>query len=569
MNLKSYPRIITEIFRHCIDRFPVAVAYITALTVLLLININEEDLFSERLFVVLSYYLSVGYMLSLTLHLWQEETTNKYRVIAVNVVAHLILIVDAVYLYSLPESQTFLEQGISHAAAILALWLSMFFLSFLKEKDNVASWNFAMRLVSQFAVSHVVGFIMFGGLSLLTASFSHLFGMDIDGDCYANLSVLFCLYLPSLLFLGLIPHGEAKHDRTPAVSKFMNGVMHYLFLPLIGCYLLVLYVYACRILYLWKLPDGWVSWLVVALMAGCIGVELGLYPARKKEHKRFDEFIARWLPMVILPLLVLMTIGIVRRFHDYGISINRLYLATLNAWFYMVCIGLFITRAKRINWITISFSAIFLITSALPVNYVSITHKVIFHSIKNELLALGAKNLPLSKEEYREFMNKIPEEKAEMICSRLEYMVSWFGRESVADIADKDIYFWSSWQHADSASVSYSYANYSAYIEEKTEIEIPKGYSRMLNLEYESTKPFACDYDGIVKFVVSTENGGENDTIYMNIKQIKQIEQPYRTPVLMRCSSSGSVFMLMRYDIPLYKDDKNTRLEFSGWLFKK
>ena len=91
----------------------------------------------------------------------------------------------------------------------------------------------------------------------------------------------------------------------------------------------------------WELPTGWVSWLIVALMTVCIAIQFGLYPARLENNKRFDNWIARWMPVLILPLLLLMTIGIVRRFNDYGITVNRLYLATLNGWFYFVCIGLF------------------------------------------------------------------------------------------------------------------------------------------------------------------------------------------------------------------------------------
>ena len=53
-----------------------------------------------------------------------------------------------------------------------------------------------------------------------------------------------------------------------------------------------------------------------------------------------------------------MTIGIIRRFNDYGVTINRLYLITLNVWCYFVCITLILIKAKRINWIPVSFSII-------------------------------------------------------------------------------------------------------------------------------------------------------------------------------------------------------------------
>ena len=144
-------------------------------------------------------------------------------------------------------------------------------------------------------------------------------------------------------------------------------------MPLLALYLIVLYVYGIRILVRWELPDGGVGWLVSVLMVGCVVVELGLYPLmRSGEAKPFERWIVRWLPVLILPLLLLMTVGIARRLSDYGITPLRLYLLTFNLWCYAVCIGLFVGRARRIRWIMTSLAAVFLLTSVLPVNFTSV-----------------------------------------------------------------------------------------------------------------------------------------------------------------------------------------------------
>lgn len=205
----------------------------------------------------------------------------------------------------------------------------------------------------------IIGLILWAGISLLLFSLHQLFDIHFSGKCYAYIYYLCSITLALILFLGLLPQGEDKHNREPHSSEFLNGIIHYLFLPLTAGYLTVLYMYAARILVSWELPTGWVSWLIVALMTVCIAIQFGLYPKRLEENKRFDNWIARWMPVLILPLLLLMTIGIVRRFNDYGITVNRLYLATLNGWFYFVCIGLFAIKARRINWIPISFAIIF------------------------------------------------------------------------------------------------------------------------------------------------------------------------------------------------------------------
>lgn len=201
------------------------------------------------------------------------------------------------------------------------------------------------------------------------------------------------IYVP---VLGLLPQKQEKHNTRPLQHSFLNGVIHYLFLPLTGGYLIVLYIYALRILINWELPIGWVSWLVITLMTGCIVIEFGLYPSRMAQQKRTDNLIARWLPLFVLPLLFLMTIGIIRRFNDYGVTINRLYLITLNIWCYFVCITLIIIKAKRISWIPISFSLVFLLTSVLPVNYASITRQIIQKEVNQTIIHQNPMQIYLS-----------------------------------------------------------------------------------------------------------------------------------------------------------------------------
>ena len=72
----------------------------------------------------------------------------------------------------------------------------------------------------------------------------------------------------------------------------------------------------------------------------------------------------------------------------------RLYLITFNIWCYIVCIGLSLNKARRINWIPVSFSVIFLLTSVLPVNYASITRNKLRSDIENELEKSGISSLP-------------------------------------------------------------------------------------------------------------------------------------------------------------------------------
>ena len=355
--------------------------------------------------------------------------------------------------------------------------------------------------------------------------------------------------LPLLMFLGLLPEGERKHDRVPQPTAFLHNILHYLFLPLAGLYLLVLYVYAGTIIARWELPDGWVSWLVTALMAGIIGIEGGLYPSRVKSHKPVDERIARWLPLLTLPLLVLMTVGIGRRFLDYGITLNRLYLATLNVWFYFVCIGLAVGKARRISWIPISFSLVFLLTSVLPVNYAGITRNVLREDVKE---ALGDKR-NLSEAQYEAWLQSLPKEEARAVEDKLHYLQDCFGEESIQDLVKDGVSYRRVMAEEEPGTESLDFEQTG-----NVTTDIPKGYSRLTFFQYDDRLRNDTP-------VLSVPLGQTGDSLRLPIDSLRRWEERGRLPLLR--TIGGNAFYLTRYHIFIDKKGHEMAADISGYLF--
>ena len=161
---------------------------------------------------------------------------------------------------------------------------------------------------------------------LLLKSFDMLFGLFVPNKIYADVAVLCGTLIAPVLFLLLIPSKSEKYDNSIIMSRFGLGVLHYLFIPLLAAYCIVLYGYAFKIIILWSLPVGWVSYLVSALMLGTVLVIALLYPVQfSGEEKKIDRIVFRWLPFIVLPPLLLMTVGICRRVGDYGIQGYILY----------------------------------------------------------------------------------------------------------------------------------------------------------------------------------------------------------------------------------------------------
>lgn len=566
MKLSATPQAIVKAFRMCVKRFPVSAAYITALSIFLIFNIIDEgELLDDSLIGAVSYYLSVGFVLSLTLHLWQEEEKKQRTILIVNMVAHLVLLADAIYIYHvLEDSNSYhYEVWVAHAAIIFSLLLSLFFLSFFKEKDNIASWNFTMNILVNLFICHFIGEVMWGGFSLLLSSFNFLFHIDFDSKWYMVIGVLTGLLLSSWLFLGRIPNGENKHDRTPVDSGFLNAVMRFLFLPLVGLYTIVLYIYAIQILVKWELPNGWMSWLVVASMVGLIIIEFGLYPVRKAQNRKADNLIARYLPVAILPLLLLMTVGIIRRFNDYGITINRLYLITLNLWFYFVCITLFQTKARRINWITISFALIFLLTSAFPINYFSITRNCMDSKIRKMLYStdmIRVRKFPLNERQYKHLLHILTKEEAVELNDKMRYMREYFGSH-YTDAYVKDtteVYFYYDFL-SDTPSQSTIVENY--YIGNGCEdfaIDISEGYEKIFRV-YTPTVTVPSNQN-IVQLVAEFR-GEALDTVFVNLDTLRAHEHSMPAPFPLPCASNHNIYMVTHFSISPLNDSRTNKVE--------
>lgn len=548
-----------------LKRFPITLFFTIALTCYLCYFVSNHDE-NKKLNWIIGYYLSVGTLLSLTLHLWCEEMKRIIPKIAVQAGMHLLLILDTIYLYSYSYEKSFTEIGIAHGAGILAIGLSVFFLSFFKEKNDIPSWNFALSSITACVTANVIGCIMSGGICFLILSVHKLFDLSIDSTCYLYIVILCNVCLSMFLFLGLLPQKQEKHNTRPLQHSFLNGVIHYLFLPLTGGYLIVLYIYALRILINWELPIGWVSWLVITLMTGCIVIEFGLYPSRMAQQKRTDNLIARWLPLFVLPLLFLMTIGIIRRFNDYGVTINRLYLITLNIWCYFVCITLIIIKAKRISWIPISFSLVFLLTSVLPVNYASITRQIIQKEVNQTIIRQKPMlNLPLSQEQYNQWLKTFSSEQARQINEKFIYLYEWFGKESICQWIDEDASLYMLRTEFEDKQENQPTVSYSGTIASEATISIPDGYQKLQSIH----RYQIIDHKEQDK-IIAVSLTQDNDTVYIDQQTIESLSQRKKgemPPTQLNCNSSQKAFLLTSFSIE--KTEENIEVSIDGYLFSK
>lgn len=447
-------------------RFQAGTMLVLLQTILLLVSINCNDVeISYRFWM----FFTTGALISVSTVLWIEERFKHLTTLAISLIA---IILWGMYCYYLPEKEKEIHTGkwLEIMVMSVSIAASILILPFLKTNRDREFWNFSINTIQQAGLAFLYGFILFLGLSLAVLGVNTLFGTAIEDKIYGNLASV-CLALFSPLYLmSNIPVGENKFEFSIYHPKVLKTLSINIFIPILFIYAVILYAYLIKIVVIWELPNGWVSWLVSALALGGLFVTTITYPIREQENNKILSFIERRMGYIILPLLALMSLGIFRRIGDYGMTINRGYILLLNIWFYGIYIYLIISKSKHIKWILTSMMVIAISSSINLFGVASYTRQ----SLVEEISTLFEK--PMSADEARAALDTMSNKDKDRLKSTLLYLHKHFGHQSVQpffkDTVSDD--YWSFLNEIglkDSDFRNWELVNYDAAGELQTEIK--------------------------------------------------------------------------------------------------
>ena len=434
-----FKRMVDSFIKGC-RRFPLAILLLFCWAVGAIIMHHLERAYGyhmpniQKFEFFIAYYFPAAALLVTAFTLYREANPARplNRFVA-PVTSVLWLAFCIIMTVSMPISRT---DGIMLGTLIVAIIITTATLAFYHYKDDREFWRLIMGAIIAAVVAGIGAGIFFGGLQLLLIGVETLFGISFYSEITLDIIIVCYMFICPVVWLQMLPSLTPNDERTIKMPRFLGGLLHFLFMPLVGAYLITLYIYLLKIIFIWELPEGMVSYLVTALMAGTIAILFCLYPTRFEEGHRFDKLVARWLPILTLPLLILMTVGIVRRLSDYGLTMPRLYVLTFNLWCYGVCLWLVKCKGSRVIWIPVSFAAVLFVTSVGPQNYSNLAKAWIKHEVRT---ALKGKKLPLNERDYDQlFKSKTPERRR--LLDQLAYLSANYQPGDLTDIMDSTAY---------------------------------------------------------------------------------------------------------------------------------
>lgn len=338
-------------------RFPLAVAFavvsIAAIIADTLASSNQESLIREHI----AECSQIGFFLSAAAVVWSESLRRSKVYFQCGAFVVTALLFAA---WQMAKTDEFMYV----CAAALAL---LFFLPCLKGHSLKVSHSYTTAVLRGAIFAALVSLCMLVLLFIVWITIDDLFNVRRSYDANLVAMQLLCIFLPNILFLSRMPSVD-DDSNVPGISAKL--AKNLLLLPALG-YMAILYAYEIMIVAEWELPKKPITWMVTGIVAVVLFIVFGMqgYLAddnAKPSSVNLARLARRWLPVMLLPLLALMSVSIAYRIGQYGLTPSRLYAVAFNLWAYGAALYLIFNRNAQFTKLAAAFAGIFLAVSVVP-----------------------------------------------------------------------------------------------------------------------------------------------------------------------------------------------------------
>ena len=292
------------------------------------------------------------------------------------------------------------------------------FAAFIREKSEVSFWQYNKNLFINFIVTLIFTGVLTLGVILALLAVQNLFNIDFREQFYAETAIVLGIVGNTLIFLLFNDNGLKYLETStpyPVVLKFFT---QFILIPLLLLYAVILYFYSGKILITWELPQGWVSYLILAYsMIGILALLL-VHPLKNDSARSWVKIFSQVFYYSLIPLIVLLFTAIFTRILEYGYTEPRYYVLLLAVWLLTVQLYFIFYNKATIKFIPMSLFAFGIFALLFPgLNSFAIAKR----SQKNQLEQILESNQLLHNGKIL-FDKKIPSEVAESISDKFEFL---------------------------------------------------------------------------------------------------------------------------------------------------
>lgn len=426
--MKEKLRSLTEKLKITVFSYPIvlAMAAIMASTIIYMIETEHsmvKEFWPVRIIIVSALGISLLFALTML-----AQRTGKQLWGALGI----MFLVG--YYFLLPETEAGFTQ--MHLFMVIPTFILSHLLvavaPFTGKQPEANFWQYNKNLFVNLFLTTVFTGVLTGGVELAIVAVDQLFNMNFDGKLYAEVFFALSVVGSVLIFLLFDEKGIEyleKDSKYPVVLKFFT---QFILIPLLLIYVVILYFYSAKIVFRWELPQGWVSYLVLAYSIVGILALLLVHPLKDDSAKSWVKIFGKLFYFSLLPLLALLFTAIFTRLLEYGFTEPRYYVLLLAIWLLSVVMYFILAKRPTIRFIPLSlflfgfFSLVFPYLNTFSVSKRSQKHELEKVLQANKLLVNGK----------IDFDRPVPAELAYSISDKFEYLSERFEYDYLRSLTD-------------------------------------------------------------------------------------------------------------------------------------
>jgi len=378
---------ITAKVIQAVKRFPFALlaALIATFSALGLIEVEFNDNENYYWLSELGIVSTLGISLFLAIQTLSESLNWELLKNATAKFIGFLFLTGYYFIPGLMEAEGAYEVFYRFFLFVLISHLFVAFAPFIQNKNVNQFWGYNKTLFLNILTSALYSAVLFVGLSIALLSIDNLLGFEIKGERYLQLWVFLVGIFNTFFFLTRVPKVGEFESTVTEYPKALKVFVQYVLIPIVTIYILILYSYLAKIIFQWELPNGWVANLVLSFSIAGIFSLLLLHPIKNEAKNNWILFYSKLYYIGLVPLVVLLFVSIGTRISEYGVTINRFYVATLAVWLAGIVLYFIFSKSKNIKIIPVSLAVIALGITFGPLSAFSVSERSQLERMKQVL----------------------------------------------------------------------------------------------------------------------------------------------------------------------------------------
>jgi len=254
------------------------------------------------------------------------ERKNNIKIIYKGITRIIgLIIIISYYIFLLKETN--MVTMTRYIAVSLSLYLIFLVVPYIYKKNNFELY--VVKIFSRLLITGIYSVVLMAGISAIIFTINELLNVPVSEMFYMSTALTIGgIFAPIYLLANIFKQNESFNLKDyPSIFEIL---LLYIIMPLITVYSSILYIYFIKIVIIQQLPEGLVTHLVLWYVSFSIVLLFFISPLKTKN--KWVKTFSKWLPIALIPLLLMMFLAIGIRINTYGFTENRYLVVLLGLW---------------------------------------------------------------------------------------------------------------------------------------------------------------------------------------------------------------------------------------------